>query len=260
VLGAFTGSTAGQEGFFKVIQDATGGRTLSLVNAVYDFYGPSIENIVLGANEETLFQYRVISSGSMVLKRWGASSTREGGRDFLAEILASSSATIDFVLTKYLTLYDRFEVDFDEVVSATNNVSLLMRTSTNGGSSYDAGSTDYTWRQFRMRVDPSSTTENVASTGDSALKIMENSLDSGLSNLATKPSSGTVKIYKPNGAGICRLRWEGISNTTDVEDIGWIDVHGAGARVVVADVDAIRFLANTGNLASGSFRLYGVRK
>lgn len=263
-LGAYTGSTPGQEGYLKVIQDGTGGRTLSLVNAVYDFYGPSIENIALGAGEETVYQYRVISSGSMYLKRWGATSMREGDRDFLRELVASNSATIEFVLTKYLTLYDRFEIDFDQVIPATDNVQLMLRSSTNAGVSYDSGAGNYTWRQDRMHIkSATNSSDNPNSNSDSAIKIINNDGSLGMGTglgLFPAVSSGNIKIYSPSHAAMLRVTWTEMHRDPDNELMGWIEARGAGVRLVDADVDAIQLLTSSGNITSGTFRLFGVRK
>jgi hypothetical protein len=62
-LGPFTNGTVGQEGTFTIAQDGTGGWSLNLGNAVYHFWGPSIENIARGANEETIYEYKMISAG-----------------------------------------------------------------------------------------------------------------------------------------------------------------------------------------------------
>lgn len=69
-LGAFTGGAAGQRGTLRVIQDATGGRTLNLSDAVYDFSGGQIEPISTGANEVTEYEFEVIAANTaMRLKR-----------------------------------------------------------------------------------------------------------------------------------------------------------------------------------------------
>jgi len=68
-LGAFTNGTNGQKGTLRVIQDGTGGRTLGLGDAVYDFSGGLIEPISTGANEVTEYDWERISAGAMRLKR-----------------------------------------------------------------------------------------------------------------------------------------------------------------------------------------------
>lgn len=73
-LGAFTGGTNGQKGTLRVIQDGTGGRTLDLSNAVYDFSGNGIagtliEPISAGINEVTEYEWERIGAASLRFKR-----------------------------------------------------------------------------------------------------------------------------------------------------------------------------------------------
>jgi hypothetical protein len=73
-LGAFTNGVNGQKGTLRVIQDGTGGRTLDLSNAVYDFSGnaiasPLLEPISTGANDVTEFEFERIGAASMRLTR-----------------------------------------------------------------------------------------------------------------------------------------------------------------------------------------------
>ena len=252
-LGAFTNGTVGQEGILRVMQDGTGGWTLDLSNAAYDFWGPSIENVARGANDVTEYDFKVLSAGSMFLKRRGATSIRECGRDFLNEQTASSSATIDFVLTKWLQLYDRFEIDVDELLPATDDTGLWLRTSTNGGSSYDAGASDYSWVWHRFGA--SALHEVASDDADGQIKLVSNAM----SNLPGETGGGRITIYKPSAAQMCKVLSEFINVATNTANV-MIQTTAIGRRVAAADVDAIRFLASSGNIASGTFRLYGIRK
>ena len=256
-LGAFTNGTVGQEGILRVIQDGTGGWTLNLANAVYDFWGPSIENIARGVNEETVYEYKVISAGSMFLRRKGATSIGGPGRDLLATFTASNSATIDIVLTKWLQLYDRFEIDFDQVLAATDNAELWLRTSTDGGATYAASASSYQWRFDRVR---NNVGDSNSSGGDIRINLISNDVTTGLSNVAGETAEGTVKIYSPAVATAPRkITWELINYPANAGS-AFNFVHGVGIRDTNADVDAIRFLLSSGNITSGDFRLFGVRK
>lgn len=68
-LAAFTNGTVGQKGTLRITEDGTGGRTLNLSDAVYDFSGGLVEPISTGANEITEYDYEVISSSAMRLTR-----------------------------------------------------------------------------------------------------------------------------------------------------------------------------------------------
>ena len=254
-LGAFTGGTVGQEGFLTIKQDGTGGWSLNLGDAVYDFLGPAIENIARGANDETIYAYKVISAGSMILRRLGATSIGGSGRDLLEVKAANNSATIDFVLTKWLALYDRFEVDFDNLVPATDGAGFLMRTSTNGGSSYDSGASDYAYIYDRLA---NTVVDGQVSAGDTKIELAPANVNIGLSNVSTEPSVGMASIHTPGSATKCMVRW-GIAVNPANPGFVLARYQGNGVRNTAADVDAIRFLMSSGNISTGSFRLYGIR-
>lgn len=63
---------------------------------------------------------------------------------------ASASAQIDFISLS--TTYIDFVVLFDDVLVATDNNVLQVRTSTDNGSTYDAGASDYGWATERITV------------------------------------------------------------------------------------------------------------
>jgi hypothetical protein len=254
-LGPFTNGTVGQEGTFTIAQDGTGGWSLNLGNAVYHFWGPSIENIARGANEETVYEYKVISAGSMFLRRKGATSIGGPGRDLLATFTASSSATIDIVLSKWLSLYDRFEIDFEDVQAASNNAAFHLRTSTNGGATYDSGSSDYKWVWERLKV---GTHDINASSGDDKIVMISNDDSQGLSNVVGETAAGTVDLNNPRASAPAKVSWR----TIHVPDnaASFIDRYdGVGVRSAAANVDAVRLFPSIGNITSGDFRLFGVR-
>lgn len=255
-LSAFTKGTPGQEGMLVVKQDVTGGRSLDVSNAVYDFPGGFVQNVARGVSDETFYHYKVISATAMQIKRLGATTIGDGGSDLLDVKLASNSATIDFVLTKWLALYDRFEIDFEDVLPATNDVALGLRTSTNGGSSYDAGANDYIWTRL-LYVHTGSGFN--ATGGDDVIELNGPGGTGGLSNVALEAASGKVILHNPGAAGKTRVSWwiNYICDNVSLVDAAY---NGFGVRNAALDTDAVRFAMSSGNIASGTFRLYGMRK
>lgn len=254
-LGAFTNGVPGQEGILTVTQDGTGGWSLNFSNAAYKFWGPSIENIARGANDETAYAYRVISPTLMILQRLGATTIGGSGRDLLAVQAANSSASIDFVLTKWLQLYDRFEVDFEDVLAGTDDAAFWLRTSTTGGSSYDAGGADYNYVWSRL-VFSGGGLDSTAGTF-AQIGIISGS-GGNLSNVAGETAAGTVTIYNPRAVGRLKVKWTATNIASNIS-ISPAQYNGLGTRETNADVDAIRFLCSAGNIVSGTFRLYGIR-
>lgn len=85
------------------------------------------------------------------------------GMALLASGTVSSAATLDVVLTSY-TAYRGIFVQLTNFAPATDNVGLLLRTSTNGGSSYDAGGSNYWWNRLRIRGGSAFNDNTTAST------------------------------------------------------------------------------------------------
>jgi len=156
----------------------------------------------------------------------------------------SSAATVDF--TQFdATAYDSYEFAFLDVLPATDDVELRALTSSDTSShSYDTGSADY--------LTP------LAGTGTAAFGRVFNNTSS-FSNVANEAFSGSIRIWNPH-----------TSFYTTVSPIGGSyalpngDVYGAQyftfgfKRKEAAQVNAIRFYMESGNIASGEIVMYGI--
>lgn len=175
---------------------------------------------------------------------------RNVGYEFIATATASSSAAIAF--TGLSSTYIAYKVIMTNVVSANDAVELYLRTSTNGGSSYDAGASDYAWGFVFNTLNTATVATTVgADEADDSITIF-NSFGTG----ANESGAIEVTIFNPSAAAFCRVNWSGLVTASDA---GHYNVTGAGARLAAADVDAIQFIMSAGNIASGEFRLYGLR-
>jgi len=156
----------------------------------------------------------------------------------------SSAATVDF--TQFdSTAYDSYEFAFIEILPATDDVELRALTSSDTSShSYDTGSSDYL-----TPFDGTSTSAfgQVIHTG------------SPFSNVANEGFSGSIRIWNPH-----------TSFYTLVSPIGGVytvpngNAYGAQyytfgfKRKEAAQVNAIRFFFESGNIASGEIVMYGI--
>lgn len=168
----------------------------------------------------------------------------------LAVASASSSATIDFTSVIDST-YDEYVWEFINVVPASNS-DLWLRTSTDNGSSFAASAGNYGY----AGVKTSTGTSPANHTSSSATQILL--APAGVSTTAAHGGiSGTVRLFAPSGTA---------SNKQVTFQIGMYDgtdqwtLSGSGQRLATAAVNAVRFMMSTGNITSGLFKLYGVRK
>lgn len=177
--------------------------------------------------------------------------------ELLNEGTVSSAATLDIVLTSYPT-YRRFEIVLTNLVPATDDVQLWCMFSTDGGSSYDSSAGNYKWAALGMR---SGNTGTFAYHSNSDTKIKLAGWSTGgeaISNVSAEGGVNSVLwLLDPQNTGVYS-RIEGQSSIYDKN--ANIQVwNSSGTRVTAQDTDAVRFLFESGNIASGSWTLYGYR-
>lgn len=181
-----------------------------------------------------------------------AASGGSSGLVLLEQHTASASASLDFT-TAITSTYDEYLVEIIQLVPATNAVTIFLRVSTNGGSSYDSGS-NYKWASFRFSdtgtaVGGSSGTTSLGLTGSGT---QTNSSTTGGLN-------ATLRIFNPLG-GAMHTRFLGSSGADDGSGFPDVACLFSGGYKSTTAVNAFQVLASSGNLASGIIRCYGVAK
>lgn len=225
--------------------------------------GDMLLTLAYASTEVVQIGYRAAAEPIMYMRRsvggsWGswyslASRSYVDGltrRVLLATKTPSGAATVDFTEFDNGT-YSRYEFEFDNFKPSTDSVNLCARTSTDGGSSYDSGSSDYRWA-CDGRGGSGGTAG--ASNGDTLMQINGGVT---LGNAASEYGfSGEMTLRSaPDAAAPTRLGWKGSYYNT----VGTLfHIVGEGARVAAADVDAIRFFFSAGN-CTGTVRMFGVK-
>jgi len=165
-----------------------------------------------------------------------------GGLVPISKTTASNDAAIDISLTGGYTAY---LVRFANVAPLSSSVPYL-RTSTDGGTTFDSGASDYRWTYWGAS---SAATQADDVGGDTEIELGPSvyfSAANWFGELVIYPANGTNKtvIYGTS----C---YQNSSNLIQ-------GVTVAGRRESSTAVDAIRFLQSTGNIFSGDFHLYGI--
>ena len=178
-------------------------------------------------------------------------STSSAGLVLLATATASTSTSIDFASSIDST-YDEYEIHIIQLDPSVDGVELFFRTSTDGGSNYDAGASNYNWVVL-SRYD--ATDANTNSTGDTEISLTGTGAFIGTN--AGEAASGVIKLYHPSDAAYTRISYNMAYSTSGAETV---ITTGTGMRLSAADVDAVRIIPASGTLITGEFKLYGVRK
>ena len=168
------------------------------------------------------------------------------GWDFLDSATASASATLDFTSSIDSTYY-MYAFVIENLAPATDNTQFRLVSSTDGGSTWDSSGYLNSGAQARN-------TGLVTQYGASAVSIL---LCQSIGNSTNENGSGIVYLINPSGT----------NHTSFSSKMECLDLNGniqymsmVGRRTSAADVDAIRFLMSTGNIASGTIKMYGCCK
>jgi len=185
-----------------------------------------------------------------VTRKTGRSiSASPGAWALITTQTASSSASLS--LTGFNSaLYSDYKIVIDTILPVTDNTDLYLRTSTNGGSSYDSGGSDYAYAVSGIIASAGI----VSASSNAAGQILLNG-GANIGNVAGEAVSGTVYIVNPGAAQRCNMTWQiggknGAPNT--------FSLSGFGQRNTAADVDAVQLIMASGNIASGVAKLYGL--
>jgi len=163
---------------------------------------------------------------------------------------ASSSATIDF--TGLSSTYIAYKVILTGVLPATSATVLWFRTSTDNGSTYYAAAGDYSWTNTTHV--PGSAVVTLASASDTEIEL-NNTTDTQL-NTTGNELSMELTLFSPSTTDQTKCNWYGHGFNTS--GIGF-SIIGAGVTRYQTDIDAIRFMFSSGNIATGIFKLYGIK-
>jgi hypothetical protein len=172
-----------------------------------------------------------------------------GAKIFISSQDASASATLNFTGFDGAA-YDGYEFWLSNIIPATDAQPLILRTSANGGSSYDATSGDYHW---------SAHTVNSGGTGaySGSTSLAYYLLGTNVGNAAGEEGvSGVLTIKGPHLTKKTQMDFQGELWTAAGVFTGsetW------GVRNSAAVVNACQFLFLSGNITSGTITMYGLK-
>lgn len=168
---------------------------------------------------------------------------------YLSTVTASASATVDIETTLNST-YDRYVIVITDYQPATDATDMWVRLKIAG--SYHSGASDYYWTRVTQGT---STTIGSNHAGDTKMPIVNS-----MSNVSTVKASGIIYIDTPSSTSINKsISWD-VSYSNAATDTPFyskgtgLDVSGTGA------VTGVRILSSSGNITTGTFVLFGLRK
>jgi hypothetical protein len=170
-----------------------------------------------------------------------------GGMVLLEQHTASSSSSLDFTAS-ISSSYDEYVVELVNLLPATNGANLLFLYSTNGGSSYDTSAI------YDLTNAYSGGVAGGTFTGQTSFQF---------SSFCSNSSSyggvcGSIRLMSPASAFYKVLQAHTLKFDTNISNINAYNSDGYYKSATAAN--AFRLLFSSGNIASGTVRVYGIAK
>lgn len=173
-----------------------------------------------------------------------------GGLVYLATLTASGSATLDDT-THITSTYDAYRFILEDVLPATDGVNLLMRFSTNAGSSWI--STGY------ENADGGSITNGILLNGPEIEGTNLNNVRVICNDANYAGASGELLLTNPNSSKYKKAigNFTYFTNATNMMARAFSGGVYSGATTAI---NGVRFMMSSGNITSGKIRIYGIQK
>jgi len=211
----------------------TGQSTYSTGDILYASGANTLSKLAAGSNGEVL----TLAAG---VPSWAVAGAGTIVLDPIETQTVSGVSSINFTTlsTDYYAFMLMFRITVDN-----DGAEIHIRTSTNGGSSYDSGSSDYTW----------AITEN--GTGRVSATSAEIKIIQEVGNTGDEFATGVLWLIDPHTANDTAVVATCGANSTSGS---WRDNNGGGCRLQSTAVDAFQIKADSGNI-DGTVQLYGLK-
>lgn len=179
-----------------------------------------------------------------------ASGGSGGALVALEQHTASASASLDFT-SFYSSTYDEYLIDIVDLVVATDNVTVSMQYSSDGGANWNSTNNYY------------SRGTGVANGGGAFAVAGGNptssfTLATGVDNSTSRSITGSLRATAFGSTALDKQIYGNIcySNQTNGGVVVWFGI----LTVAATAFNAFKVFASSGNLASGTIRVYGIAK
>jgi hypothetical protein len=197
----------------------------------------------------------VVSGGTTLIDNGALDpAVPTGSLVLLSTQTASASASIEFT-SGIDSTYDSYVFKFINMHPSNDAVTFQFNLSTDGGSNYNVTKTT-TWFQSFHNESDSSTGLSYETGYDLAQSTSDQPIVYQVGNGSDEQVSGMVQVFNPSSTtfvkhfiGRCSSYYYTNANLCG---------HFAGYGNTTSSIDAIRFQMSSGNIDSGTIKMYGV--
>jgi hypothetical protein len=168
----------------------------------------------------------------------------------LQEVIANNSSPY-LILTAFSTLFSKYKICFESIVPASNDITVTMQCSIDGGANYDNTAGNYQAMRHYYGTD------NVvggSNTSNSSLMYLNS-----ISNTANRCGVvGEVKLYNLSDNALHKRMLGTVCYAHSAGATYDYAMSLLGTYKVANIVNAIRIAVSSGNWATGKVRLFGM--
>ena len=200
-----------------------------------------------------------ISNGTTMLDA-GAFSVSLGSMVLLKTVTASSSGTIQFQDgSSSVVLDNTYPIYLFKIINmhpATDNHIFEFQGNAAGASGYNETMTTTSWRHYHNEADDNGTFQYTAND-DLAQGTDHAHLANGVGNANDESLTGELYLFNPSSTTFYKtfIARFGFYEAASMA----VDHHTAGYFNTTAAIDEIQFKMASGNIDSGTFKLYGIK-
>tara|TARA_Y100000992_G_C21209419_1_gene464694 strand:- start:242 stop:844 length:603 start_codon:yes stop_codon:yes gene_type:complete len=197
----------------------------------------------------------VISNGTTLLDSGSLSSGLTGALTLISTTTASSDANVS-ITSGINSTYKEYIITYTNVHPATDNQDFTVNFR-DGSTAYDATKTT-TFFTAHHGEDDSPATLQYSLGGDLAQSTGVQNLAYSITNDNDGSVSGTLHLFDPSSTTFIK---HFIANSHAMVDDGGVqntNFFVAGYCNVTAAIDGVQFKFDSGNIDTGTFKLYGV--
>ena len=183
-----------------------------------------------------------------------AAALTDGNLTLLTTLTASSSATLDFTSSINST-YNSYVFKFIDIHPASDFVNFQFNMSTDSGSNYNVTKTTTFFASYHNEAD-NSTGLAYQTSFDSAQATAFQPLSLTIGNDNDQSFSGSLTIFNPASTTFVK-HFISTGNEYNSNDFCQTSF-SAGYGNTTSAVDAVQFKISSGNIDSGTIKMYGV--
>ena len=173
----------------------------------------------------------------------------------ISEQTASGSASIEFT-TGIDSTYPIYRFEFISIHPSTDNVNFNFNMSTDGGSNYNVTKTTTLFRAYHTEGDDAAVLE-YRTGSDLAQSTSDQKLNGNVGADNDQCVVGFLTLYNPSSTSFVKhfIATTNVIKADDQSQQKFI----AGYGNTVSSVNAVKFVMSSGNIDSGTIKLYGIK-